>query len=84
MANTPVKAYKTHFLGHLYKYRHHQLNIALDVPDRLGEILYRVQHLLVNGAVGLVKSFQHSPVEADRWKVTMDRPVCPALGPDTS
>ena len=33
-----------------------------------------MQHLSVNGALGLVKTFQHGPIDTDRWKVAVDRP----------
>ncbi len=33
-----------------------------------------MQHLLVNGALGLVKTFHHGPVDADGWEVAVDRP----------
>ncbi len=32
-----------------------------------------MQHLSVNSATGLSKTFHHGPVDTDRWKVTMDR-----------
>ena len=33
-----------------------------------------MQHLLVNRAIGLVKTLQHGPIDTDRWKVAVDRP----------
>ena len=33
-----------------------------------------MQHLLVNGARGLVQTFHHGPVDTDGWEVAVDRP----------
>ena len=38
------------------------------------QVQYQLQHLSVNGVLGLVKTFHHGPVDADRWEVAVDRP----------
>ena len=39
-----------------------------------GGVQYQLQHLSVNSARGLIKTLHHGPVDADGWKVAMDRP----------
>ena len=40
---------------------------------RLGGVQYQLQHLSVNGALGLVEAFQPGPIDTDRGEVAVDR-----------
>ena len=35
-----------------------------------------MQHLLVNGALGLVKTLHHGPVDPDGWEVAVEGTGC--------
>lgn len=39
-----------------------------------GGIQYQVQHLTMNGVLGLAQTFQPSPIDTDPWKEAVDRP----------